>query len=234
MKTAVYAGTRNLYQDMIPAVKSLLINSDVDKVYFLIEDDKFPYPLPDIIECMNVSEQTYFIKGGPNYELRWTYMVLMRAALTKVLPNEDKILSLDIDTIINHNISELWNTDISRHYLAAVKEPKKSTINEPYFNMGVALFNLKKLRVEHMDDLIIHKLNTVAFPFAEQDCINRTCGKQILSLSNEYNVNKFTGSCNNPKILHYAAIKHWNDDFSVRQYRNIPWENIRGGTLCVI
>jgi hypothetical protein len=46
MKVAVYAGTRNIYKDMLPSVKSLLIHSDVDKIYFLIEDDIFPYELP--------------------------------------------------------------------------------------------------------------------------------------------------------------------------------------------
>ena len=55
MKAAVYCGTRNVYQDMIPSMKSLLIHSDVDKIYFLIEDDEFPYPLPPEVECINVS-----------------------------------------------------------------------------------------------------------------------------------------------------------------------------------
>jgi len=55
MRAAVYAGTRNVYQDMIPAMKSLLIHSNVEKVYFLIEDDTFPYPLPPEVECINVS-----------------------------------------------------------------------------------------------------------------------------------------------------------------------------------
>ena len=31
MKAAVYTGTRNLYEHMIPAMKSLMINSPVDK-----------------------------------------------------------------------------------------------------------------------------------------------------------------------------------------------------------
>lgn len=46
LRVAAYCGTRNLYKDMVPAFKSLLINSNVDIIYLLIEDDKFPYPLP--------------------------------------------------------------------------------------------------------------------------------------------------------------------------------------------
>ena len=43
IKAAVYTGTRNLYKQMVVAVKSLIRNSDVDKIYLLIEDDEFPY-----------------------------------------------------------------------------------------------------------------------------------------------------------------------------------------------
>jgi hypothetical protein len=40
---------------MIHAAKSLLKYSDVDKIYFIIEDDEFPYELPPEIECKNLS-----------------------------------------------------------------------------------------------------------------------------------------------------------------------------------
>lgn len=40
---------------MLTAAKSLLIHSNVDKIYFLIEDDIFPYDTPVEIECINIS-----------------------------------------------------------------------------------------------------------------------------------------------------------------------------------
>ncbi len=39
MRAAVYCGSCNVYLDMIPSMKSLLIHSNVEKIYFLIEDD---------------------------------------------------------------------------------------------------------------------------------------------------------------------------------------------------
>ena len=42
-KVAVYAGTRNLYEQMYVCVKSLMANTIMDKVYLLIEDYEFPY-----------------------------------------------------------------------------------------------------------------------------------------------------------------------------------------------
>jgi hypothetical protein len=39
MRAAVYSGTRNIYDKMLIAAKSLLMHSNVEKIYFLIEDD---------------------------------------------------------------------------------------------------------------------------------------------------------------------------------------------------
>ena len=55
MRAAVYSGTRNIYKRMLTSAKSLLIHSNVEKIYFLIEDDDFPYQLPTEIECINIS-----------------------------------------------------------------------------------------------------------------------------------------------------------------------------------
>ena len=105
MRTAVYTGTRNLYPYMISAAKSLLIHSNVEQIYFLIEDDVFPYDLPPKTHTINVSNQQYFKKDGPNFKSEFTYMALIRVALTKIL-QEDIVLSLDVDTIVNENISD--------------------------------------------------------------------------------------------------------------------------------
>ena len=73
-------------------------------------------------------------------------MVLMRAALSKVLPDEDVVLSLDVDTIVDKDISELWDLNIDHYYIAAAREPYKSSGSRVYINMGIALLNLKKWR----------------------------------------------------------------------------------------
>ena len=52
---------------MIPSMKSLLKYSNVDKIYFLIEDNQFPYELPSEVECINVSNQKWFAPDGPNF-----------------------------------------------------------------------------------------------------------------------------------------------------------------------
>ena len=221
MKAAVYCGTRNLYADMLPAIKALLINSDVDKIYLLIEDDVFPYQLPDCVECINVSEQTYFDHDGPNYLNGWTYMVLMRAALHRVFPDLDKIVSLDVDTIAAKDVYGLWDFDIEDYYRAVCKEPHKS-IRQLYINAGVMVLNLAKLR-DGKGDEIIEALNTRRFPYNEQDCINELCQGGILEISSDYNANAYTTPTKTPKIVHFAAIPRWQNAPLVQQYRDKAW-----------
>lgn len=45
-RVVVYAGTRNLYHDMVVSAKSLLCHDGADRIIFLIEDDAFPECLP--------------------------------------------------------------------------------------------------------------------------------------------------------------------------------------------
>ena len=224
MNVACYAGTRNLYQDMITAAKSLLIHSNVDKIYFLIEDEKFPYELPPEIKCINMKHQVYFRSTGPNFHSSWTYMVLIRAALSKIFTQYDKILSLDVDTIINENISHLWDIDLDGYYLAAVKEEHKSHDDFLYINMGVVLFNLKKLRDDHKDDEIIHALNTIPYDYNEQDCINELCQGHIYRIPADYNITNWSDGAKHRKITHFAAVPNWQSLPLVEKYRNAKIE----------
>lgn len=227
MNAAVYAGTRNLYNKMVVAAKSLSYNSSIDKIYFLIEDPSFPYELPKWVQCIDVSNQKFFNQNGPNVYKLWTWMVLMRAALTKIFPQYSKILSLDVDTIVDESIDELWDIDISSYYIAGAKEPKKTSADKPYINMGVAIFNLDRLRADHIDDTIIYLLNNKKYLFAEQDCINDVCGSMIYTISSMYNSNPYTEECLKPKIYHFACDRNYDSYSLYKKYESMNWQDIR-------
>ena len=190
-RTAVYAATRNLYHDMTVSAKSLLYNNGADNVVFLTEDDTFPSDLPPCISTRNVSNQDIFPQYGPNYSSRWTYMVMMRAALTKLFPSHSRILSLDCDTLICKPIDFLWTVDISDYYYALVEEKQILGRDKPYFNFGVAVHNLDKLRADKADDVIIRTVNTVPLAYCEQDAVNSVCRRLILELPAKYNALPF-------------------------------------------
>ena len=227
MKAAVYAGTRNLYPDMVTAAKSLAMHSSVDTIWFLIEDPVFPLPVPNYVHCLDVSQQIWFSKYGPNVYKLWSWMVLMRAVIPKIFPEYDKILSLDVDTIVNDNIDELWDLDLDSYYLAGALEPEKSKSNEPYINMGVAMFNNRMFIETKMVEKAILCLNRDHYRFAEQDCLNLICKGHILTFPATYNSHKWTEEVENPKIIHYAGKQNWNKEHLVVKYQNIPWDKVR-------
>lgn len=224
MRTAVYTGTRNLYEYMIASAKSLLSHSNVEQIYFLIEDEKFPYELPPKTKTINVKEQEYFKKDGPNYNSEFTYMALIRVALAKILPNVDTVLSLDVDTIVNENISDLWDLNISDYYFAAAKQPTKCTDTYLDINAGVMLINLKKLREDRKDDEIIEYINTTYEVFPEQNAIGKLCQGYILEIAPDYNYNDSTDFKNatSRKISHFAGVHEWQKYPIFKKYRDIP------------
>lgn len=233
-RVAIYAGTRNIYLDMVVSAKSLLYHNGADRVIFLTEDDEFPVQLPDCISCVNVSGQQYFRPDGPNYTCQWTYMVMMRTALAKLFPDLHRVLVLDHDTIIRQPLDELWDTNLDGYYFALVEENFINQRSHPYYNFGVALHNLDELRKDNADDTIINAVNNVYFAYCEQDAVNSLCKKKILALPTKFNVLGF----NQPEvpgqhivIRHYAAGRRPLSQFGdYRLFEAMTWDYVLGNS----
>ena len=219
MKAAAYFGTRNVYEAMIPAINSLVENSDVEKIYLFIEDDVFPYAVPEICEIRNIKNQTVFRKTGPNYSSKWTYMSMMRVALPFMLPDLDRILYLDIDTIVVRDISALWDLQLDGCYFAAVREPAKSRSDFIYINAGVMMLNLEKMR-DGLAKQMIDLLNKHFYPCKEQDLFSELCQGKFKLLRGDFNVSDFTDQPRMRRIIHFAAIpvQEWYQEEIVKRY----------------
>lgn len=201
-RTAAYCMTRNLYNEAIPSIKSLIVNGKPDTIYLLIEDDEFPFQ-HDKIKIINVKDQQFFPPTGANANGLFTYMAMMRAVLCKYL-KETKVLSLDADTIIDGNIDELWDLDIKDYFFAAGSEPHHA---EKYFNAGVVMYNLKKMKT--IVDDVIDELNASTVTFMEQDILNDMCKGQILEFDPKFNCHPWSIPSEEKVIIHYAGSQHW-------------------------
>lgn len=223
-KHAVYCGTRNVYGDMETSAKSLIANSDVDVVHFLIEDAEFPHELPEIIQCHDVSGQAFFPPDGANSRSQYTYMTLMRAALCHVLPEVDTVLSLDCDTVAVGCCSDVWDIDVSGCYFAASPEKWMTRPGVQYCNTGVSLYNLAKLRDGKADE-IVEVLNGHYFRWPEQDVFNYLCQGRIAEMDSAYNYCPWVVEpTKRVRIIHYAARNDWHDEPPVREYRATTWD----------
>ncbi len=210
MKAAVYLSTRNRYEDLLPSAYSLIMHSNVDKIYFLIEDDKLPDSItkfnyiPPQIECINVEDQEWFNNATPNFNSAWSYMVLLRAAFPKIFPHLDKIIQFDLDTIVNQDVSDLWDIPMEGYYVAGAKEPSKSINGVLYINAGVSIWNLEEMRKDKADDLLINHLNNFYCAYPDQDAIARLFQGKIKEIPSDYNINNYVSDYQQAKIYHFA------------------------------
>ena len=224
-KVIVYPASHLYYQSVLPAVKSALLNGHIDDIYLMIDEDEYPGWLPDNVHTINVAKQLWFKREEcPNYRNDFSFICLVRVALAKYFPDLDRILSLDADTIITGDLTELWDLDLTDYYLAGVPEVLLSEhLGRPYINAGMSMFNLAKIRQDHLDDHMIEDLNNTWYQWVEQDCINTNCIDHVLPLSSTYNASQFTAPVADPKILHFAFTPGWEQREIVKHYRAMEW-----------
>ena len=126
---------------------------------------------------------------------------LFKFFLPDLIKDLDKVLYLDSDILINGDLSELFNTDISDYYIAAADDMGDLKLADGrsymaqniglytthYFNSGVMLLNLEKMRKDNARDALIqYKLhgNNV---FMDQDALNVVLGKKRKIIDTKYN-----------------------------------------------
>lgn len=238
-KHAVYSGTRNLYEQMVWAAKSLYANSSVDVIHLLIEDDEFPYELPDYIETHNVAGYVMetFPESCVNADTHFTRMALVRVCYPELFPNLGYIVQLDVDTVCVDDVDALWGIDLSGLWFAAAPElfsgynPYRA---DTYYNVGVSVYNLDQMRADNAQTHLVSFINTVAANCVEQDALNYygTMFQKIGDLPMRYNENRACGYTDDPAIVHYVGYMDWltNPNLPRREYlklyRDKSWEEI--------
>jgi len=110
-----------------------------------------------------------------NIGSHFTPFAMLRLLADKVnMP--DKYIYLDTDTVINRDLSILYNIDIEDYELGVVRDAFR--INKQYFNSGVMLVNhplcLKTGLYEKARVIVIHK----KLIYTDQTALNRACTKR--------------------------------------------------------
>ena len=228
-RVVVYAGTRKVYRQMAAAAKSLLRHTRVDRVWFLIEDDAFPEELPGVIRTMNLSGQTWLDRDGPNYGGPLTYMSMIRLALPAILPAESRCLWLDTDTIVRDDIGELLDMDMCGCYVAMAQEPPRCKYPFLYYNAGVMLMNLDRIREDRIWQRWLLLVNRTELTAQEQDAVNLVCQGWIRTVPAIWNcaVNVTVQTAmEDAKIMHYAGTMKYLGDDVFREYEDADWRVI--------
>lgn len=214
----VYAMTHHVYEWILPSMRSLRDTNPDARVFILAEDDQLPFTLPMPAEIINVKDQTYFPESGVNYYNGFKYINLLKVRYPSILP-VDKVIHLDIDTVICDSLDGLYDTDLTGKWFGAVREDLGSyhPFGSVYYNMGIAVINLKQMKDDGIEPVMERFLNNVWQPWADQDAWNKYAIEQdkAVAVDVRYNENRMTGTTPNPAIVHYCGYSNWYTNFSM-------------------
>ena len=154
------------------------------------------------------------LTGNPNI----SYAAYLRLFIPDLLQKDiDKVLYLDCDIVVINCLNDLWN----QYCLAALEDygnaqecgVKRMGIEKgfKYFNSGVMLLNLQKLREINFMEMVQDFLVTDGYRILmhDQDILNGLLYKQRLPLEERWNMMCNTDNTIDYSIIHFAGLKPW-------------------------
>jgi lipopolysaccharide biosynthesis glycosyltransferase len=164
----------------------------------------------------------------PSYYSEETYY---RLFLQTIFQHYDKLLYIDADTIITHDLAELYETDVTGYLFAATLNAgtiplvvqnlklngynwndylkKDLGLKDPYyyFQAGVLVANVDEIKKFDLQAKAIDKLKTLNPILVDQDILNSLCQGRIRQLSLKWNfMDVFPQECRNSDRI--DALKH--------------------------
>lgn len=207
--TVAYATDRNLYPYLPTVINSLLVHNPNAQVYVFAEDDKIDtLTHPNIvIKNLNIFKD-YLSSKSPQAKYYLPSPTFTRLWMEEAIP-ESKVLWLDVDTIVDGDLTDLWNTDMGDNIVAGVPDIKwwiYPKITKKYINAGVLLMNLDAWRAMNFTSKAKEMLNKEYWKYGDQDIINKLCNERILYLNPRYNHGRFV--CKD-ELEYPIKIYHW-------------------------
>lgn len=229
---------------------SLCVNNEKEKLHFhIIVDDTVTEQQKDELRTVVPEDGTidfylinienirqYLIVKVENFPVPIYYRLLM----AKILPESiHKVLYLDADIIVRHDLSELWESSLENLAIAGI--PNQSDCGQywnrlgyskklGYFNSGVLLLNLVYIRHNGLTEQFIEfiKKNPDKLLCPDQDALNfvlKDCKKMLpirfdaqegfyrnppQSVFGE--MGDFESDIQSPVIVHFTKEKPWESN----------------------
>lgn len=217
-----YSLTRNLYPELQVTIRSLLEHNGNLMIHIMAEDDDLPFEIPCEHEIINMSNQEYFPLSNPNCRSQFSYMAMLRVAWANEVA-ADRLIQLDVDTIVCESLDPIWNMDLMGKWIAWCPEylGQFRPFGPVYYNFGVAVLNLAQLSLDNAPEFMVRELNRFQYPFLDQDVMNRfAVPDRTVDLPVRFNECFCCGQTDNPAIVHYAGFPDWftNPDVPRREY----------------
>lgn len=199
-----------------------------------------------LLKQKNPDSKVTLIKLGKNFNdwvmssrnklNQYTPFAFLRLFADDVKELPDKVIYLDTDIMINGDIKELWDTDISTYELGVVKDRYgRFFIRPSYFNSGMLLMNMPKIResglFKKVKDMCLNK----KMKFPDQSGLNNLC-KSKLYLPRRFNeqgdlrkntvVQHFSNRFSIFPYLHLIVVKPWHIDKVHKMRKNYAYDDV--------
>ena len=208
----VYAADENYLRYVAVSMESILVASKRESFYRFI-----------ILVSQNISKESCnfieniishysncsveFKRMGNEFDNAYirishiTVATYYRLLLPNLLPEYDKCIYLDGDTIVQEDLNELYHIDVTSYYLAGARayiyyrdmdyHKKRLDFAEhdtfEYVNAGVLVFNLHEMRQDNLVERFMKLLN-FNFESQDQDILNYACRGKIKIIPFSYNM----------------------------------------------
>ncbi len=134
---------------------------------------------------------------------RFTADTILRCFAARFFPQYDKIIYSDVDVVFMDDISEIYDIDLRRKYIAGVRDPfmkyvksELSHLKPEHYEMlhnsyiagGIWVMNLKKIRADNLESRMLEIVHddTIIKRFNDQDIINIASENHVAFLPLNY------------------------------------------------
>ncbi len=210
-KTVVFACDDNYAKYLAVTMASLIANFDKEKDLEIIVFDAgiSNQSKEKLSRLKNDKTVIHFIEIDPqifaDYPLTIEHISVatyFRLKLPSLLSNYRKVVYLDVDILVNKDVSPMWDIDIHTKAIAAVQEPYGKVVskeyhekigiqdsNHKYFNAGILVMDLEKLRASNFEDRVVSYLEKYKgnIEYQDQDILNAVLQGNVEYIHPKYN-----------------------------------------------
>ena len=213
---------------------SLLKTQPKNTHIFIIFNDKDTSLAKEFFKLENKNNiKISIIQADNSYsKLDVTHPYVTKSSLQKFsipkLISENKVLYLDTDVVVKSSLESLFLTDITNQYAGVISDliamyqgnDHIRLGQELYFNSGVMLLNLEKMRKDNISsELLKYKQSETIHKYMDQDAFNIIFNDNVKYLDLKYNyfpiyvyqTFKELKNIKLPYIIHYAGEKPWKN-----------------------
>ena len=216
----VYCFDKKYVELAIKSINSLLANKsekDIINLYLIVTPDVEK----NIKFCKEVN--LVYIEYTPDKNLyisgHITGMAYTRLFIAELIPQIDRCIYLDCDTIIYKSLKELWEIDVNDYFYGA-------KINKHFIFSGILLINLEQIRKhEYIKKYKEYILNHKIIEFHDCTILNEFHRNNTKKITNKYN-DRFL---NKETVIHHTHEYNNVLNFNVikRQYEYLSSKSIR-------